>query len=137
MRLVTQVPDGLGQAAAALPDLARQQAGLEAQVASGAFRLTPEAATAAAKVCRDAIAGLDDALAQHQAFTFGFSPEGFGDCLIGRAFAGKIARKARQVQDLVKQAQQVLENMAQAYEASGKRTQQADEDNAGAFRGHT
>lgn len=130
-----QAQDHLTQAAARLPELQEHAAGLKAQVDSGAFRLTPEAAAAAAKVCRDAIAALNhDVLRRTK--DLGYA-NGFGECLEGAALAWKFQDKAAQFRDVVKRSQQVLENMAQCYEASGKRTMQTDEDIRGTFRGVT
>ncbi|MCP2262050.1 hypothetical protein LX15_005782 [Streptoalloteichus tenebrarius] len=126
--------DDFQQAASMLSGIRRQQADLDAAVTSGGFRVTPEAATNAAKACRDHKDRLNEALEDAQNLQ---RTSGFGECRIGEQLADKFAKKAdggpTSLIPLLRKAQDILENMARTFEAAGRAYHQADDDNRRAF----
>lgn len=127
---------GFAAAGAALTSLEAQSAQLSAAVASGGFRIEPEAATDAAKACRDFIDEIDDLL--QETYTLG-RRLGFGENNVGEALAEKFAQKAsgdsNSLLPLLRRMQEILEEMAQSYEAAGRSYQNVEDANRQAFSG--
>ncbi|GGM32746.1 hypothetical protein GCM10012275_00180 [Longimycelium tulufanense] len=128
--------EGFAGASAMMSGLRQQYAGLRTAVESGGFRVEPQAATDAAKACRDFKDQLD--IVMRQAWRLA-RVNGLGESNIGRDLAQKFVKKADGTPDslvpIVRQAQDILENMAQTYEAAGRSYQQTDEANRQAFGG--
>nr|BFE99590.1 hypothetical protein GCM10020241_12660 [Streptoalloteichus tenebrarius] len=135
--VMTSTEGGFAGAAAMMSGLRQQYDGLRASVDAGGFRVEPEAAANAAKACRDYISKLDSVLSDARHLT---TVTGLGDCQIGNALANKFAKKADGGQNslipIVRQAQEILEKMAQTYEEAGRSYRGAEDSNRQAFGGH-
>jgi len=127
---------GFVTAGAALTDLEAQSAQLSAAVASGGFRIEPEAATEAARACRE----FRDEIEKIVSHSFSLGRRlGFGRSITGEALAEKFALKAsgdsNSLLPLLRRMQEILEDMAQSYEAAGRSYQNVEDANRQAFSG--
>lgn len=122
----------LDHGAQALAGMQQQQFGLRQAVDSGQLSIAPEAATNAAKACRDQKDRIDDKLVVLGRY---FEQSGYGACGEGAQLQAKMATKFRQAHELLRKEQEILENMAQTYEAAGRHYQETEHAQADAFRG--
>ncbi|HEY0494099.1 MAG TPA: hypothetical protein VGD48_00050 [Kutzneria sp.] len=127
---------GVGSGIAALE---QNYVNLKGAVDSGQVSITPDAATNAAKACRDqknAFATLQvkaQSLAQHaQGLQMGACEEGTA---LRTTFRDKAQGPQNSAYDLFGKAMEIMENMAKTYEVAGKMYHETDEANAQAFKG--
>ena len=127
---------GFAAAGAALTSLEAQSAQLSAAVASGGFRIEPEAATDAAKACRDFMSKIDEMLSRTQQVR---AVVGFGESWEGGGLKVKFTEKATGRDDslipLLRKMQKILSDMAQSYEMAGRAYQDVEDANRQAFSG--
>lgn len=137
-------PDGGGAegfvgAAAGVAALEQNYVNLKGAVDSGQVMITPDAATNAAKACRDQkrsfvlFQSRAQGLAQHaQSLNMGACDEGTA---LRNTFRDKAQGPQNSAYDLFGKAAEIMENMAQTYEAAGKMYHETDQANARALKG--
>jgi hypothetical protein len=137
-------PDGGGSAgfagaAVGIAAMEQNYVNLKGAVDSGQVSITPDAATNAAKACRDqkssfvAMQGQAQSLAQHaQSLNMGACAEGTS---MRNTFREKAQGAPNSAYDLFAKAVEIMENMAKTYEAAGKMYHETDQANAQALKG--
>jgi hypothetical protein len=127
---------GVGSGIAALE---QNYVNLKGAVDSGQVSITPDAATNAAKACRDQKRQFVELQLRAQNLSQYARSMKAGTCDEGTALRTTFSEKAQGGQnsayDLFGKAIEIMENMAQTYEAAGKMYHETDQSNAQAFKG--
>lgn len=122
---------GMEGFAAGASALAGQAAGLRAAVDSGKIVMTPEAAEAVAKVYEAKARKLAQSISRTDQLV---ANGAFGDCNIGRQLEEKFRQKVESEQvglvAVLRQMQETLKNMAQAYRDSAREMTNTDDEHA-------
>lgn len=130
---------GFGGAALGIAAMEQNYVNLKGAVDSGQVSITPDAATNAAKACRDQKREFVALQLKAQNLSQFARSMKAGDCGEGTALRTTFSEKAQGGQnsayDLFGKAIDIMENMAQTYEAAGKMYHETDQTNAQAFKG--
>ncbi|MCK2240513.1 MULTISPECIES: hypothetical protein [unclassified Crossiella] len=104
----------------------QSQLGLNKAIGEGKLRVTPEAAKAAAAACRKTGVELR---AARLGLRFELDQTHLGDCQAGLGLAAQFKNKYEELKARLFDGEQILENMAKAYEAAGRAYQAAEDAN--------
>jgi hypothetical protein len=118
-------------AAQAVDHIGQEQLGLRQAADSGQLSIDPTAATNAAKVCREHKLQIDNRVSDllEQA-----NHSGYGDCVEGAALHAKMIGKWQEAVALLQKEQEILDKMAQTFEAAGKHYQETEQAQADAAK---
>ena len=130
------VPEGFAPSEQRLAAIEAHQLGLRKAVDAGLLSLEPGTAERAAAICREYRDDLEKFRNEARGLSY---RQNFGDCWLGNDFGAAIQRKAQGTPtsafELLGQAMEIVENLAQTYEAAGRAYRETDEDAAHRFRG--
>ena len=131
--------EGFAGAASGIAAMQQNYVNLKGAVDSGQVSITPDAATNAAKACRDQKDDFVRFRDQAQQLARHAQSLKMGNCAEGTSLRSTFQNKAQGGQnsayDLFGQAAEIMENMAKTYEAAGKMYHETDQANAQAFKG--
>jgi hypothetical protein len=135
--------EGFAGAALGITAMEQNYVNLKGAVDSGQVMITPDAATNAAKACRDQAATFLDMADRATRLSVNARGMQLGDCAEGKSMVDTFVKKANagtgesgnSAYSLFVQAANIMKNMAATYEAAGKMYHETDQDNARAFKG--
>jgi hypothetical protein len=135
--------EGFAGAALGITAMEQNYVNLKGAVDSGQVSITPDAATNAAKACRDQAAAFAEMQDRANRLAFHARSLKLGDCAEGHAMVTTLTNKANDSSGnsgssaaaLFGQAAEIMNNMAATYEAAGKMYHETDQNNARALKG--
>jgi uncharacterized protein YukE len=131
--------EGFAASGAGVAAMQQSYVSLKAAVDGGQVMIKPDAATNAAKACRDKRDRFVDFQTRAQGLAQRVQGINMGGCDEGNSLRKTFHDKAQgghnSAYDLFGQAAEIMENMAKTYEAAGKMYHETDQGNAQAFKG--
>jgi len=131
--------EGFAGAALGITAMEQNYVNLKGAVDSGQVSITPDAATNAAKACRDQRDKFVELQRTAQQMGSHVAGLNMGDCAEGRQLRDQLHNKAQgpdgSAYILFGQAADIMDKMATTYETAGKMYHETDQTNAQAFKG--